>query len=120
MATFKYVRLWEDKDGISHFEDVEVPLSDNGRASDLSPTLPVSGLNFRRNSMQYDLDWHPAPRRQFIVNLTGGVKITASDGEERVFGPGSIMLVEDTTGKGHKSQATGSEERLSLFVHLPE
>ncbi len=120
MATFKYVRLWEDKDGISHFEDVEVPMDDVGRASDLSDTLAVSGMNFRRNRMDYNLDWHPAPRRQFIVNLTGGVKITASDGEERVLGPGSIMLVEDVSGKGHKSEAAGSEERLSLFIHLPE
>ncbi len=119
MATFKYVRLHEDAEGISHFEDVEVDLTEGGAASMLSPTLPVSGMNFRRNSMAYDLDWHPAPRRQFIVNLTGGVEITASDGEVRVFGPGSIMLVEDTTGKGHKSKATGTDERLSLFVHLP-
>jgi hypothetical protein len=120
MPTFNYVRLYEDASGISHFEDVQVDLSDNGSASQLSPTLPVSGMNFRRNLMSYDLDWHAAPRRQFIVNLTGGVEITASDGEVRVFGPGSIMLVEDTTGKGHKSKATGTEERLSLFVHLPD
>jgi hypothetical protein len=30
------------------------------------------------------------------------------------------MLAEDTTGKGHISKAVGTEERLSLFVHLPE
>jgi arginine repressor len=32
----------------------------------------------------YDLDWHPAPRRQYIINLDAGVQITASDGEARV------------------------------------
>jgi hypothetical protein len=117
---FKYVRLYEDADGISHFEDVEVPLTDNGMASLLSETLKVTGLNFRRNRLDYNLDYHPAPRRQFIVNLSGAVEITASDGEARIFGPGSIMLVEDLTGKGHISKAVGNEERLSLFVHFPE
>ena len=117
---FKYVRLYEDSDGISHFEDVEVPLTDNGMASLLSQTLTVTGLNFRRNRLDYNLDYHPAPRRQFIVNLSGAVEITASDGEARVFGPGSIMLVEDTTGKGHISKAVGNEERRSLFIHFPE
>ena len=69
---FKYVRLYEDAEGISHFEDVEVPLTDNGMASMLSETVKVTGLNFRRNRLDYNLDFHPAPRRQFIVNLSGG------------------------------------------------
>jgi hypothetical protein len=116
---FNYVRLYTGPDGLSHFEDVEVPLTDNGAASMLSETLTVNGLNFRRNTLDYNRDYHPAPRRQFIVNLSGAVEITASDGEVRVFGPGSIMLAEDTTGKGHISKSLGSEERLSLFVHFP-
>src|SRR5438552_2392525 len=113
--TFKYARLYPDANGISHFEDVDVPLGDSNAAqtSLLSALVPVSGMNFRKSLADYDLDWHPAPRRQFIVNLVGAVEITASDGEVRVFGPGSIMLVEDTTGKGHKSKAVGGEERLS-------
>ena len=119
MATFNYVRLYTGDDGLSHFEDVAVDLSESMEASILSPTIPVTGMNFRQNAANYNLDYHPAPRRQFIVNLTGGVEITASDGEVRVFGPGSIMLAEDTTGKGHISKAVGSEARLSLFVHLP-
>jgi len=30
--------------------------------------------------------------------------VTASDGETRRFGPQSLLFVEDTTGKGHKSR----------------
>jgi hypothetical protein len=120
MATFKYVRLYTGADGLSHFEDVAVPLTDAGRASDISQVLGATGLVFRHNRLDYDLDWHPAPRRQFVVNLTGEVEITASDGEVRRFGPGSVMLAEDTTGKGHKSLSVGSEERHSIFIHLPE
>ncbi len=118
MAVFNYVRLYTGNDELSHFEDVEVELSQGGEVSMLSETMAVSGLNFRKNLPSYTLDYHPAPRRQFIVNLTGAVEITASDGEVRLFGPGSIMLAEDTTGKGHISKAVGEDERLSLFVHL--
>lgn len=118
MAAFlKYIRLYADDNGESHFEEVEVPLSDRGRGSLLSEVIPSTGLVMRINSSDYDLDFHTAPRRQFVVNLSGEVEITASDGEVRRFGPGSIMLAEDTKGKGHKSRAT-TPERVSLFVHL--
>lgn len=43
------------------------------------------------------------------------MKITASDGESRVIGAGEIILVEDTTGKGHLSQGMG-EMRHSIFI----
>jgi hypothetical protein len=115
----KYVRLYTGPDQLSHFEDVEIELSESGSASQLSKAMETSAIQFRQNTDSYDLDWHPAPRRQFVINLTGEVEITASDGEVRRFGPGTIMLAEDTTGKGHLSRASSSEERLSLFVHLP-
>lgn len=114
-----YVRIYTGDDGLSHFEDVQVDLSEAGSAGQqLSKAMAAGSLIFRRNTGAYDLDWHPAPRKQFVVNLTGEVQITASDGEVRVFGPGSIMLADDTTGKGHRSKATSDDERLSLFVVL--
>ena len=69
--------------------------------SKLSKRLPANGVIFRETRGEHHLDWHPAPRRQYIVNLDAGVKLTASDGESRFIGPGEIILVEDTTGKGH-------------------
>ena len=119
MATVNYTRIYNGADNVSHFEDIAVELGDAGQGSVLSKLFPATGINMRRNNMNYDLDWHPAPRRQFVVNLTGQVEITASDGEKRVCGPGSIMLADDTTGKGHLSKHVGSEERVSLFIHLP-
>ena len=41
-----------------------------------------------------------------------------SDGEVRRFGPGSVTLVEDTTGKGHTSRVVGSDEVLAVVVQL--
>jgi hypothetical protein len=62
--------------------------------------------------------WHPAPRRQYVINLDAGVEITASDGEKRVIGAGEVILVEDTTGKGHLSKAVSGTVRHSIFVSV--
>ena len=51
------------------------------------------------------------------MNLESGVKITASDGESRVICTGEVLLVEDTTGKGHVSQGLGALRR-SLFIPI--
>ena len=112
-----YVHLYTGADGLSYFKDVEVPLQSRSSGTELSELFPASAMVMRRNTAEYQLDYHVAPRKQFIINLTGTVEIVASGGETRQFGPGSIMLADDTTGKGHISRAL-TPERLSLFVHV--
>jgi len=63
-------------------------------------------------------DWHPAPKRQFMIYIQGEIEAEASDGEVRRFGPGSVTLVEDTTGKGHRSRVIGDEEAILAVVQL--
>ena len=109
--------LYTDANGESHFRDIEIEWAEERRGSKLSKRLPATGIIFRETVAEYDLDWHPAPRRQYIVNLAGGVKITASDGESRIIGAGEVILVEDITGKGHLSQGLG-QLRHSLFIPL--
>ncbi len=108
--------LYVDADGETHFRDLEVEWAEEGPAGKMSRRLPASGIIFRQTGADYDLDWHPAPRRQYIINLDAGVRLTASDGESRVIGPGEIVLVEDTTGKGHLSKAVEDKIRHSIFV----
>jgi quercetin dioxygenase-like cupin family protein len=108
--------LYPDANGESHFEDKEIEWVEESRASKLSQRFPANGIVFREVAPSYDLDWHPAPRRQYIINLTGAVEITASDGESRVIGAGEVLLVEDVTGKGHLSKSVGNEPRLCIFV----
>jgi hypothetical protein len=115
----KYAHLYATPDGESHFEDVEVQLTETGRGTQLAQLIATKGFEFRTNDLTYQLDWHPAPRRQLVINISGEVEITASDGEVRVFGPGSIMLADDTTGKGHLSRAK-TPLRESVFIHLAQ
>ena len=108
--------LWVDDKGESHWRDIEVEWVETRNFSKMSKRLPATGVIFRETSGDYDLDWHPAPRRQYIVNLDGGVGITASDGVAREIGAGEVILVEDTHGKGHLSKSIGGQLRRSIFV----
>lgn len=114
----RILRLYADERGESHFEDVEIALTESTRAGRLSARLPATGIIFRQVPPDYDLDWHPAPRRQYIINLDAGVQLTASDGETRRVGAGEVILVEDTWGQGHLSKALDGKLRHCIFVTL--
>ena len=107
------VRVYTGEDGESHFDDVPI----GGRISAL---IRGSGVMFREVAATYDLDFHNAPRRQFVVNLIGSVDITVGDGTVRRLGPGEILLAEDTTGRGHKSTAVDGQPRTCLFIPVDD
>ncbi len=108
--------LYVDDKGETHFRDIEIEWAEQTNAGKLSKRLPATGIIFREVQPDYDLDWHPAPRRQYIINLDAGVKITASDGEARIIKAGEGSLVEDTTGKGHLPTAVEGKIRNCIFV----
>jgi hypothetical protein len=110
--------LYVDAKGETHFRDIEIEWVEQKEFSKYSKRLPATGIIFRETSGDYDLDWHQAPRRQYIINLDGGVEITASDGESRVIKAGEVILVEDITGKGHLSKSVGGKMRRSIFVPI--
>lgn len=122
----RYTRIYADDEGESHFEEVEVPTerqraAESQLVGDVSAPVPVSGLVFRA-IVEEDpaVERHNAPRRQFIVHLAGSAEVETSDGEFRTFGPGSVMLVEDTSGAGHRTRATSAEPRLTLVAPLAD
>jgi len=114
----KVIRVFTGPDGKSHFEDLDIPLIHSSAVGETSALQPATGLMFRHTDGSYDYDFHNAPRRQYVVNLRGGVEIEIGDGTKRLLGPGDILLAEDTTGQGHISRAIGGEPRDSLFITL--
>ena len=52
----KIHRLFVDQKGESHFEDMEIPYTESGRAGRLSARLPATGIIFREVPPDYDLD----------------------------------------------------------------
>ncbi|MEM7408507.1 MAG: hypothetical protein AAF458_24690 [Pseudomonadota bacterium] len=110
--------LYTTPDGESHFRDIDIEWAEINGSRKYSERLPATGIIFRQTGGDYDLDWHPAPRRQYIINLDAGVVLTASDGESREIGAGEVVLVEDTHGKGHLSKAVEGAVRHSIFIPI--
>ena len=114
------VRVFTGDDGASHFEDLEIELTDHGMRGRMSELWAGKGVIFREVDADYALDFHNAPRRQFVINLHGAVEIEVGDGSRRVLGPGDILLAEDTTGQGHISRAVDDQPRSCLFLPLED
>ncbi len=115
---FKITRVYSDNSGESHFEDIEMPLKDDGEIGFLSDKTPVKELIFRKVKPSYDYDFHTAPQKQYVILLDGEIEIETSLGEKRNFKGGDILLLEDTHGKGHKTRNIQSIERRSVFITL--
>ncbi|MCH8808289.1 MAG: hypothetical protein IH993_00420, partial [Proteobacteria bacterium] len=98
-----FARLYTGDDGQSHMEVVEPPTGPMGR----SPIQTATGITFRLAEAGEFMDWHPAPRRQHVITLSGEVEIGLGDGSVHRFGPGDVMLAEDLTGQGHTTRSVG-------------
>lgn len=110
--------LYSDDQGESHFRDIEVEWAQSTPGGKLSARISTIGFVLREVPPVYGRGWSPAPRRQYMVNLDAGVRITARDGECRTIGAGEILLVEDTTGKGHLAESVEGKLRHCLYLLL--
>lgn len=126
MQLAKYVRLYADEFGESHFEDLEVALVPVDFAP---PAAPLNIAQFRPTAQSLFVGappgWggetsHPTPRRQIFCVLQGEYEVTASDGGVRRFPAGSVLLLEDTWGKGHSTRITGQVDALIFGVALAD
>jgi hypothetical protein len=116
---FSVTRIYSDSNGDSHFEDVEIELKEEGSVGKLSDVIPAKGIIFREVEPSYDWNFHTAPQKQYIILLDGEIEIETSLGEIRRFNAGEILLVEDITGKGHKTKNIRPVKRRSIFIPLP-
>lgn len=114
----KVTRIRTGDDGATRFDEIDIPLEEAGKIGRLSDPLAAESVIFRETGADYDYDWHPAPARQLVVLLDGEIEIEVGAGEVRRFGGGEILLLEDTTGRGHRTRNVGPVPRRSLFVRL--
>lgn len=121
----RYVRIYSDDAGESHFDDLDIALAPRPYAPpsapfDVSAPISASGAVLFSMPAGWFGDWHPSPRRQLYFNLSGQLEVVVSDGEARQLGPGDIVLVEDVSGDGHTTRAIGEEPSTGVFVHLAD
>jgi hypothetical protein len=120
---FTYLRLFADAQGESHFEDRTAamePASFAPPAPPLNVSLlgEASALSLVGGSRAWGGERpHPSPARQVMCVLVGELEVRASDGTARTLRPGNLLLLEDTSGKGHSSHFL-SEEVVLAAVRL--
>jgi hypothetical protein len=92
----KYVCVYADASGESHFEDVPVDFV----LGDYSPPTPPIHISPFTAATQFGFlgapagwvgGWHPVPRRQTCFCLIGEMELEVSEGEVRRFPAGSVV-----------------------------
>ena len=64
-------------------------------------------------------DWHPTPVRQWLMLMSGTCEFEAGDGERRRQQAGDMVMLDDTTGQGHRTRVLGEEGMRIAAVHIP-
>jgi hypothetical protein len=93
---------------VAHVQDS--PMTDVGEAE------PPTALRLGHIVAGYVVDWRPTPRRQFVFILSGMVEVTVGSGDARRFGPGSVLLFENTAGQGHQTRALDTDDVIYADV----
>ena len=106
-------RLYTGADGQTHIEELDL-----ASHPELTTLQAAKGIVFRTTQPGYFSDWHNAPRRQFVITLSGEVEIGLGDGSLHRFGPGHVTLAEDLTGKGHTTRVVGNQPRMTATIPL--
>jgi quercetin dioxygenase-like cupin family protein len=110
MAIF---RMYTGPDGKSHWEEQSL-----AEHPTLTKQQATAHIVFSEQPAGKFLDWHPAPRRQYVIVISGQLEIGFGDGTTRRFGPGDARLVEDTTGQGHTTRYVGPGLVITATIPL--
>jgi hypothetical protein len=117
------VRITHDDAGGSRSSDIAVEFEGRPFAAGVPPLLVSQAtrchaLSFVEFPAQVrDTAPHPTPRRQFGTVLTGVAETKTTDGEVRRLTPGTVVLLEDTDGRGHTTRIIEGPFRI-MFVAL--
>lgn len=122
-SNFSYIHLYTDSAGETHLEHRQLELE----RKDFSPPTPyldgsapeaVQTTSLLRLPIGWSADWHPSPCRQWQYYLEGEIYFEASDGSSCTVPTGGVVLLEDTTGKGHMSRALNDKTVALVSVKI--
>jgi len=118
------VRIVSDADGKTRFATGAIPLAEQEYAPPapalaVSPRLTATDVAFASLPAGYFGDWHPAPRRQYGLLLSGALEIETGDGDKRRLDAGGVFLLEDVSGQGHRTWVVGEEAALVALIPVP-
>jgi hypothetical protein len=108
---FMMKRIYTGDDGLSHVEQVELNAQ--------SVLEKVSGAVVRVSQPGSFSDWHNAPSRRYIINLTGGGQLEVAEGKVEL-PTGTVEYIDDLTGKGHTTANMDQEPRVSIHLEFED
>ena len=112
------IRLYTGDYGESHFETTTMDMHAHGDVVTMSDLMDCHEVQFAETSSGGGYDWHTAPRRQFVITLSGTLEFESRTGDTQMIKPGDILLAEDTTGGGHKWRLVDDQPWRRCYVHL--
>ena len=124
MPNLTCLRIFADQSGVSHATWQPIVIEGTEFASSVpgyqvSTPIAVSEARFSMMPPGFVADWHPAPRRQYSVHLSGELEVGTGDGQVSRIAPGTIVLLEDVSGQGHRTRVVGEQPVVTVFLHLP-
>lgn len=106
------IRLLRNQDGESYFEKGKIRTGIKIKSNEFW---------FANEIDNWQIGTHTAPRKQFVVTLSGQLKFTTSDNLSFLIEPGIILLAEDIDGEGHTwEMIEGHEIWHRMYIPLIE
>ncbi len=103
---------------ISKVDTWSLDTTDHGHGTVVSELIECHSVRIAETEPGGTYDWHPAPRKQYVITLTGSVEFEFGNGDILVVHPGDVFLANDLEGKGHKWKIVGNTPWRRLYVHL--
>ncbi|GGE90569.1 hypothetical protein SAMN05443634_10969 [Chishuiella changwenlii] len=104
------IRLISKPDGSSSFEVGTIKCLQH---------LNTSTFWMNNSVEDWEKDTHKAPRRQYVVTLKGRIKFKVTDGSTFIVKPGTVLLAEDTSGKGHSWEMEDEDDNTWVRLYIP-
>jgi quercetin dioxygenase-like cupin family protein len=76
-----FTRLYKGSDGQTHAERTEARFVPRADGIGLSPQVKATGFFYVKLPAGHVQEWHPAPRRQYVIGVSGRAEIELADGE---------------------------------------
>lgn len=106
-------RLYTGSDGQTHIDNVPFELKPTADGTETSDEIQITHMRIVRWPPGHVNDWHTASNvdgRQYVITLSGRAENEVVGGSKTLLEPGSIVLGEDMTGKGHITRTVGTED----------
>ena len=123
MTHIDYLRIFSDAEGCSHVETQTIDLASKNYAPPAPPLFtsalsPATKCVFLELPVDWYGDWHPTPVRQWLILMTGECEFEAGDGSRHRRKAGEVVMLDDTTGKGHRTKVLGDIPVRIAAIHF--